>query len=390
MKILYNHRTQGIRVERIHILGLVNDLCKLGHDVMILSPPGVSLDADKDCIKPKKKFLEIIAAKAPEVLFEITEFLYNLISYFRLRKTIRQHRFNMIYERYALFAIAGAILASKWKLPFILEVNDASFVVRVRPLFLKRLARMCELYVFEKADAIITVSEAFKRMIAKQGVTEEKIHVIPNAINPTLYMNDYEPALIRQKYGIPTNAKVIGFVGRVVPWHGLDILFKNINLLVQHEPNIHMLIVGDCSHMTFQLEEKAMSYITFTQHVPHDEIPHYLSAMDILVLPRSNTYGSPMKLFEYMASGKPVVAPRLGPITEIITDGVEGILFEPENEQDMINAILRSLDESARQLGDCARKKVFKYHTWSQNAERILSIYRRLNDSRRTTSNRSI
>jgi glycosyltransferase involved in cell wall biosynthesis len=115
---------------------------------------------------------------------------------------------------------------------------------------------------------------------------------------------------------------------------------------------------------------------TFTGEVPHSEIPVYIAAMDIAIIPDFNTYGSPMKLFEYMAMGKAIVAPDVPPIKEIVEEGKTALVFERKNSIQAvkcIEALIRD-KELRNKLGIRARNVVLNSHTWDQNAKRIVSI----------------
>jgi glycosyltransferase involved in cell wall biosynthesis len=115
---------------------------------------------------------------------------------------------------------------------------------------------------------------------------------------------------------------------------------------------------------------------TFAGEVPHSRIPLYVAAMDIAIIPDFNTYGSPMKLFEYMAMRKAIVAPDVPPIREVIEDGKTGILFERGNVAQALEGIERLIENEQlrHDLGRRARAKVVRSYTWDQNAERIANI----------------
>jgi hypothetical protein len=120
--------------------------------------------------------------------------------------------------------------------------------------------------------------------------------------------------------------------------------------------------------------------VVFTGSVPHDELPRYVASFDVGVMPDSNSYGSPIKIFEYMAMGKPVLAPKLEPIEEVIKDGVNGLTFTRMNKEELSASIIKLLtDKELYQKIACnSRKEVLEKHTWSKNAEAILNKWRGL------------
>lgn len=378
MRILYHHRTQGAGVERIHIIGLTNALRTKGHDVQIVSPPGVTLESGTSHSKTKRSLLGGFAKYATEFLFELAEIAYNVLSFFRLKKELQHSPYDLLYERYALYSLSAAFLSDRLMIPFVLEVNDATFVDRVRPLSFQKLAVRFERYIFAKADVIITISKNLEKMIVAMGVDNEKVHVLPNAVDPSLFVNCRSSQDLRQQLDLKKGHKVLGFVGKVVPWHGLDLLLGQLDSLIEFDRNLRLLIVGDCSHSDLIVKQDLEPYIVFTGEVPYSQVPSYLDVMDIVILPHSNDYGSPMKLFEYMASGRIVVAPDLGPIREIIDHGVHGILFEAGNSTDMVDAICHGLRIIDSDMGQRAKNKVFSEHTWQNNAEAVLSLYSKI------------
>jgi len=362
---------------------MVDALNKLGHEVTVLSPPGVQLRGTSATSAKQSKWFRTFTRYMPEILFEGLEMLYNFITYPRIKRAALEQNADFIYERYALFCFANTVAARRLKIPILLEINDATFLNRVRKLKLNRLAKYLERWIFRQADALIAVSHNLKAMLAQHGVKEDKIWVIPNAVDIYKFCFAYDRRLIREKYRIPDDSIVVGFIGSMVPWHGIDMLLDSLGDMLAHNPDIHLLLVGDASQVDLaSKDDKLKGHVTFTGRIPHDAIPQYMAAMDIAVLPNSNNYGSPMKLFEYMAAGKPVVAPQLGPIEEIITHKVDGCLFEQLNREQMVEFILMlAADEKLRKkIGINAKIKVFSEHTWEKNAERTLLIYKQVNE----------
>ena len=126
--------------------------------------------------------------------------------------------------------------------------------------------------------------------------------------------------------------------------------------------------------------EELYDNILMVGGVDHDKVPEYVALFDVAVIPHSNNYGSPMKVFEYMAMGKAVVAPRLGPLEDVIQDGMSGLLFDPEDEEDLINKILIAVnnDELRIDIGKAARLSILEKHNWHKNAQEILNLYNRV------------
>ncbi|HAK52024.1 MAG TPA: hypothetical protein DCM54_09010 [Gammaproteobacteria bacterium] len=148
------------------------------------------------------------------------------------------------------------------------------------------------------------------------GVDPKKIHVLPNAADADTFGPNRFQQSIRPRLGIPENEVVLGFIGWFVSWHNFDLLIEALGRV--KDEGATLLLVGD-GDLKEELESLAIQHgclddIVFTGSVPYTEIPEYINAMDICIIPGSNQYRSPIKLFEYMCMGKAVVAPRLEPI----------------------------------------------------------------------------
>jgi glycosyltransferase involved in cell wall biosynthesis len=257
-------------------------------------------------------------------------------------------------------------------------VNELAGDERIRAdPWLLPLARLADRSTFQRARLIVVVSPHLQRRIEAMGIGKEKILVLPNGVDEQLLKTPVDGKAIRQRYHCET-AVVIGFAGWFVPWHRLDALVAQFAVLAKDDANLRLMLVGD-GPLREALEKQAAAarindQVIFTHSVPHTEMPEYLAAMDICVIPHSNAYRSPIKLFEYMAVGRPVVAPRTEPIALILRHGENGLLFEPENDENL-RGQLRILicDLSLRSLlGKQAREDVFKKHLWKQNAWELL------------------
>ena len=119
--------------------------------------------------------------------------------------------------------------------------------------------------------------------------------------------------------------------------------------------------------------------VIFAGYVPHDEIPVHLAAMDIVLAPYPRLeffYYSPLKIFEYLAAGKAVVASRIGQIQEIIQDGINGALFEPDNFEDLQQQVFALIEKNGyrQQLGRNGRELILQKYTWHHTAKKISEI----------------
>jgi len=316
----------------------------------------------------------------PEFVFELIEVAFNLISLFRLKKAVKEAKAEMIYERYSLFLFISVWWAKKNNMPIVLEINDSCLVHRVRKLHFISLAKKFERWIFKNATGLVFISSEFQR-IAKQEFGEIAPSVVsPNAADLDAFILDDEKALaLRQKLNIDDKV-VIGYVGAFVHWHGIDWFVDMIADKLKDNPEIVLLLIGDgVSYQPIKdriAKSKVEDQVILTGRVNHDEVSTYLSAMDFGILPDSNNYGSPMKLFEFMAMAKGMVAPDFTPISEVVKDNETSWLFPANNRDVCIEKTLALSANKAeqKQVGLNARQYIETERQWKHNAQQLLSL----------------
>ena len=342
MNILFHFRTQGTGAESVHIAGMAGAFRQLGHRVVFSSPSPIDPTAtagENPFRQNRRSLFARLTAHAPEILFELLEIAYNLFAGFRLSALLTRERFDLIYERHAFFLCITALLAQRHRVPLVVEVNELAGDERVRAApWLLPLARWADRITFQRARLIVVVSPHLQRRIEAMGIRQEKILVLPNAVDEQTLEARADSAPIRQRYHCGDGV-VIGFAGWFVPWHGIDALVAQFAALAAGNPELRLMLVGD-GPLRSGLEAQANTLgvrdrLIFTGPVAHAEMPHYLAAMDICVVPHSNAYRSPIKLFEYMARGRAIVAPRTEPIAHVLRHGENGMLFDPEHDGDL-------------------------------------------------------
>lgn len=383
--ILYHHRTQGTGAEGVHIAGIIKGLRDIGQNVYVVSPPGVDPEktaGDSPCGK-KKSTINIVLSHTvriiPQFLFEILEVLYNVRAYRSIKAIIRKHKVDFIYERHSFFSFAATLLANKYAIPIIIEVNEVAGEKRVRKQCFTGLAKKVERYVFENAHSVMVVSDFLKSRIGEYHIDTSKILVIPNGIDPVKFQTNGGREDLRKRYGINNETTAIGFIGWFAHWHNIELLIDTFKELAKTN-DVRLFLIGDGTLKNkfrgmvnnYGIQDK----VIFSGPIPHSLIPDFIDMLDICVIPDSNEYRSPIKMFEYMAMGKAVVAPRLTPIEGIIRDGENGVLFNPKDKDDF-ERVLRSLIDNVatrERIGELARNTVLENYTWIGNAKRILEI----------------
>ena len=381
MNILFHFRTQGTGAEGVHIAGMADGFRKLGHQVVFTSPSGIdpTQSAGENPFRPKRRgFLARLAAHLPGFLFELLEIGYNVFAGRRIGALLRRERFDLIYERHAFFLCITALLAQRRRIPLVVEVNELAGDERVRASpWLLPLARLADRITFQRARLITVVSPHLQRRIEALGIPKERILVLPNGVDEQTLQAEANGAAIRQRFLCNADSVVIGFAGWFVPWHRLDALIAQFAALAAGNAELRLMLVGD-GPLREALETQAATLgirdrLLLPGSVPHTEMPHYLAAMDICVIPHSNAYRSPIKLFEYMARGRAIVAAHTEPIALILHDGENGLLFESENDDALKEQLSTLIVDSGlrKKLGAQAKSDVGR-NTWVANARELL------------------
>lgn len=290
----------------------------------------------------------------------------------------RAKPFDFIYERYSLWSYSGMEYAQKMGIPGILEVNAPLILEQDqhRGLVDRQEAEAIAKRVFKAASSIVAVSSEIRNYVSGYRGDQSAIEVIPNGVNPQRFAN------ISGAYPRTNQQFTVGFVGSLKPWHGLSILIDAFARFHHQNPQTQLLIVGNGTErdrtMADIQERNLTEAVHFTGAVSPETVPQYLAQMDVAVAPypaSKDFYFSPLKVYEYMAAGLPVVASDIGQISQVIDSGVNGLLVTPGDGEALADAldllwrspVLRSY------LGNCARKTVLQKYTWERVVERILS-----------------
>jgi glycosyltransferase involved in cell wall biosynthesis len=382
LRILMHFRTRGTGAEGVHLSGMAGGFESQGADVVFSSPTGAdprSLRGGNPFAAKKESLVSRISRRCPRWMFECLELAYNAAAWRKNRGILRKATFDFIYERHAFFLFSTARLARKLGVPLVVEVNELAGDARIRqqPRMLG-LAKRCDRAVFRQAALIVVVSPHLARRAAELGADPQKILVLPNAVESSLLENPRDGAGKRAALGISPEEIVIGFVGWFVDWHRLDLLLGVVADICRSGRPVRLMMVGEGplrQTLHAQAEQAGIAgRIVWTGAVSHDEVPDFVAAFDIAVVPHSNEYRSPIKLFEYMALGRAVAAPRLEPIESVVGDSHAAILFEPENAASLADALLRLVDspEKRRECGRRGRALVESSHTWDKNARQVI------------------
>jgi glycosyltransferase involved in cell wall biosynthesis len=292
---------------------------------------------------------------------------------------------DVVYQRYSLFSTSGLDLARRLGVPLVLEVNasEVRFRIQYGSIRFRRLASRFENALFTAASLVVVVSERVAEEV-REIAPAARVVVVPNAVDVDAFHVSAERALeARAALGVAKRDVLVGFFGRFYPWHGIDVLTDAAPGLLNDWPEIKLLLVGDGGRRD-QAERALRPWgdrVIFTGIVPHENVPPLMAGCDILVSPHARIegfVGSPMKVFEYLASGRAIVASRLEQIGDVIDDGRTGLLVDPGAADELARAVGKLVsDPSLRDaLGRAARADAVVNHSWAQRVRLVLDAVR--------------
>lgn len=300
--------------------------------------------------------------------------------------------FDLIHERFNLLALGGAWASRRLGIPFVLEVNADLLEQRkfkgipekgLRRLFAIWATRLC----FKAAAKIICISTDLKDHLHRQwNIEDHKLAVLPCAADVEAFGSNHKAELVRRGLGLTTEP-VVMWVGGFYPWHDLDLLLESFTLVLQKQPRARLVLVGEGQTRT-AVEQRVrrnglQQAVIMTGAIAHTSVPEMISIAEIAVVPaapvpasRGGT-GTPLKLFEYMAAGKAIVATAHNQAAEVIQDGRNGLLVEPGDVNRFAGAILTLLNDPGERvrLGQNARQQAIELYSWEQYTRRLEEIY---------------
>ncbi|RMH61991.1 MAG: glycosyltransferase family 1 protein [Calditrichaeota bacterium] len=386
MRILYHHRTLGDGAEGIHIQSIVNCLKQQGHEVRVVSLVGEKTEFRTSQEARESKW-DKIKSIIPQPVYELAEIAYNVKGKAMLMKAIREFKPDIIYDRYAHFSFSALWAAKKSGLPLILEVNSPYSIQKRQweKLYFPGLSKMGEQKIFEAAPRIIVVSTPLKQIIADYGVDTSKVTVLPNGTDPDRFDPKLDATPLKKELGLEGKT-ILGFVGILRSWHNIDKLINILEEIDLEKHNAAMVFLGDgpsYEELTAYNKKKGNEkVILFPGRIPHKDIQRYVAMFDIAISPHATPYSSPMKILEYMAMEKAILAPDMSNIKDLITDGETGLLFTPDNAEALKSRLLTLMNDAElrARLGQKARQAVLERFTWDNNARLTAEMAREMVD----------
>lgn len=332
---------------------------------------------------------EIPAKRGLYIFWESLMLSYSVRFAWCVRRVLKKKRPAIVYQRHGRFTVAGALVSKLMNVPLVLEYNASELWMSNYwdPTRFRQWLRLCEEVSLRSASLIVVVSDPIRQELLDRGIPGERVLVSPNAVDPDYFHPGCGGDKLRSELGIGAHEITIGFVGTFSPWHGISILQQAIQAMLSNGSGagLRFLLVGTGSlHAEMRTALRAFEesrQVLLPGMVPHGRVREYLDAADILVSPHIRLpdgkpfFGSPTKLFEYMAMGKAIIASNLDQLAQVLAHNETAVLVEPGNVQELIEAIeWLEHDRALRsRLGAEARRVAVGKHTWKQNVGRVLA-----------------
>jgi glycosyltransferase involved in cell wall biosynthesis len=367
-----------------HIAGVLNQLSNFYSSLFFYTTdfiPTVSAKVKQNILTPNPRFWNF--AEVPAIISN-ENFHNQIIS------DLKNIKPSLIYQRYSINNFLGLRLGKELNIPFVLEYNGSEIWISHNwgyKLKYKSLSMQIENANLQGADLIVVVSKPMKEELVERGIDSYKILVNPNGVDPEKYSPDIDGEAVRSKLKLNTKT-VIGFIGTFGYWHGAEILaeafVKLLDLNPEYSKQLHLLMIGDGitipSVRNIIFKNKLEDFCTFTGTVPQCEGPNYLAACDILASPHvpnldgTPFFGSPTKLFEYMAMGKGIVASDLEQIGEVLSHNHTAWLVKPGDSDALAAGLERLINDAVlrNRLGLAARSEVIVKYSWLVHTRRII------------------
>jgi glycosyltransferase involved in cell wall biosynthesis len=383
---------------QLHVEAIIRGLQKKGHHVRTVAIQQSKLLWGDDLHTwsipqfslTQAKWFRLIESGLRRMQFELRLPFFGLFDSLRYADACTQvlMNFDILYERHGYMGFGGVTTARRLGIPLILELNG-NIIKEIDEMGIemsptqRNLGRWITARTFLAANKVVAVSEALKQhLVADLGIPSEKIVVVTNGVDVELFSQEFDQGRIRRQYGLGSGP-IIAFVGSFKPWHGVDLLVSGYKLVQSRFPDSQLVLVGDGvgrDNLAKTIADNGLKErITLSGQLARDQVAAILSIADVVAAPYPYTHteivGTPLKLLEYMAAGKAIVA-STAPIHDIIINGRTGLRVKPASADSLAQGICHLLDDEvlrSRLAANAARQA--QSHSWEHVVEKLLGIF---------------
>ena len=374
--------------DAVHVRELVANLASLGHRVSLVAGSNQEQSDELQSLEKHPNIQISYNKNIFKIPFPRSRDISGIIT---CLKIARGNPPDVIYER-SFSPKIGVVLSKILRKPFVVEINgiveeEAKLLGNyINHKFTKGIRQKFRQHFFNSANKIVAVTQGIKEDLKNRyNIPPDKIVVIPNGANTELF-RPMDQATVKKERGLSQNNKYVCFVGNLAPWQGVEYLIKAAPMVLEKVPEAKFLIVGD--GMMREKLEKMVNKIgsdnkfIFTGVIPYEEVPEFINISDICVCPSpvdsyfQTSGGSSLKIFEYLACGKPVVTGDIRGDRDLVVDSNSGFAVKSEDYEELSKAILKLLEdeELRQQMGRNGREAVVKNYSWKRTAEKVAEV----------------
>lgn len=366
---------------RAHVLGVMGAFKELGWEVSPFivgdkSPRKFTAEGSQKTLSGG--FFQTLAA-------DLARLTLGAINARRARREL-DGQVDWVYERLAVLQSLGWIFKRRG-IPWVLETNGPLFYeakAERNAIVLGRIARWLEVKAYRDCDVLVCISEAVKEIALREAkIRPEKIVVMPNGVDT----NFFDPDRGKPDRMFPNFT--IGFVGTFFPWQALDLLLEVVKELRNEGLDISVVFVGDgVMREAWEAKTKQLGLsgnVAFTGMVPWEEIPQTISGFDVaysghVQMGAGGMYHSPLKIYEYMAMAKPILASAFEDASRAIREGETGFLFQGGDKKDLKRALTQAYHsrEELSEMGREARQDAVTHHSWTARVRDLIPEVQRI------------
>jgi len=373
---------------RTHALEFINNWSDFGHEVFLFSGD-ISNESDFHFAQhiriPYLRVKGLIGLS-----YSLCASAFAILYYFK-------HRFNVIYER-KMFVSPTVLFARMLKLPIVIELNDIPPSMNVQKYYQKENSGI-KRKLLEALLFWLVLDGAIVAKFATRVILTAKLHVprveqrnpylLPFGANSDLF-KPFDKNECRRALNLQEQVNIICFVGSFLPWQGIEHILEAMPTILNELPETLLLLIGDeeaSIQRSREYRERILAQIgdlnltnavITTGRVRYEHVRQYLNASNVCIITQTSARSgySPLKLFEYMACGKPIVATDIRGIREIITESHCGILVPPENSDELAQALMKLLQDDGlmAELGENGRRSVIKTYNWKSVAKAAMCV----------------